>query len=725
MRKVLIPEPEVASMSGSDHRDDFGRGGDIEPQPLPNPGIPPGPTPNSVLQSVLDHLPIGVAINTMDKGVIGYANRAFLEIYGGGLKKECTDLESFFASVFPDPDKRAQVRLRILSDLAVGGMEPMQWDDLRITSQDGTEKIVSVRNIPIPELDLMVSTVQDLTLSRYMEQALRESERRYQVMAEASPVGIVRLDTDGLCCHVNKRWREITGLTPIQALGRLWYEAVHPDDREAIAERWASAVAKGRGFKGECRIKSEGGKTFWVFVQGEPIFDQLGRLEGYIATVTDISRRKRSEEEIRQLAYYDSLTRLPNRSFFLEQLERALAAARRAQRRVAVLFCDLDNFKDINDTLGHDFGDLLLKSIGDRLSACIRRGDTLSRLGGDEFVLLLPWVTTDGEILAVVRKIKDAMTTPYLLDGHEVFTSTSIGIAVFPEDGKDVQTLLKHADTAMYAAKGRGRNRYQFFSEDMNRRTLNRLRLENGLRQAVDRNELALAWQPQYNLESGALVGVEALLRWDSPDLGRVPPGTFIPLAEETGLIHGIGAWVLREACMQARRWQDQGKQPIRVAVNLSGKQFLEPGLQDLVGGILAETGLKPEALELEITESVLMRDAQVAQRTLNSLSRDGIQLAIDDFGTGYSSLLYLKNYPVNRIKIAREFIRDITTEPNDAAIAETVIAMARSLSMNALAEGVETREQADFLRRLRCPEVQGYYFGKPMSAEEFGALMP
>ncbi|MFH2051443.1 MAG: EAL domain-containing protein [bacterium] len=712
-------------MAGSDHRDDFGNGGDVEPQPLPRLGIPPGHTPSTVLQSVLDHLPIGVAINTTEKGIIGYANRAFLEIYGGSLKEECTDLETFFASVFPDPAKRAQVRLRILSGLAEGGMEPMQWDDLRITSQDGAEKIVSVRNIPIPELDLMVSTVQDLTLSRYMEQALRESERRYQVMAEASPVGIVRVDTDGLCCHVNKRWREITGLTPIQALGRLWYEAVHPDDREAIAERWNSAVAKGRGFKGECRIKSDGGKTFWVFVQGEPIFDQPGRLEGYIATVTDISRRKRSEEEIRQLAYYDSLTRLPNRSFFLEQLERALAAARRAQRRVAVLFCDLDNFKDINDTLGHDFGDLLLKSIGDRLSASIRRGDTLSRLGGDEFVLLLPWVTTDGEILAVVRKIKDAMTAPFMLNGHEVFTSTSIGIAVFPEDGKDVQTLLKHADTAMYAAKGRGRNRYQFFSEDMNRRTLNRLRLENGLRQAVDRNELTLVWQPQYNLESGALVGVEALLRWESPDLGRVPPGTFIPLAEETGLIHGIGAWVLRESCLQARRWRDQGKQPVRVAVNLSGKQFLEPGLQELVGRILAETGLAPEALELEITESVLMRDAQVAQRTLNSLSRDGIQLAIDDFGTGYSSLLYLKNYPVNRIKIAREFIRDITTEPNDAAIAETVIAMARSLSMNALAEGVETREQADFLRRLGCPEVQGFYFGKPMGADEFGALMP
>ncbi|MBU8869364.1 MAG: EAL domain-containing protein [Gemmatimonadales bacterium] len=676
---------------------------------------------NAFTEALLENLPVGIAVNTIDKGDIGYANQKYLEIYGDWTHGDFTNLDDFFKNVYRDPNEREKVRQRILLDIASGDLENMRWDDLRITCRDGTEKILAVQNIPLPEMNLMISTVQDITDQKFTEQALRESERRYQVMAESSPVGIFRLDSSGRCCHVNKRWREMAGLTLTQALGESWVVAIHPEDRVSINETWQAALQERRSYKAECRFKRTGGMTTWVFCQTEPIFDTQGNLEGFIGSVTDISRRKRTEEEVRQLAYYDTLTHLPNRSFFQEQLERALGTARRTGHHVALLFCDLDNFKDINDSLGHDKGDLLLKAIAQRLNSCIRRGDTLCRLGGDEFVLLLPTVSHDREVVSVARKIQEAMKHSFDLAGQEVFSTTSIGIAVHPEDGDNVSTLLKHADMAMYAAKGRGRNRYRFFCEDMNLRAVERMKLEVGLRQAVANDELSLAWQPQYDLRKGRLIGVEALLRWDHPVLGRIGPAKFIPLAEETGLIHEIGAWVLRTACSQARRWKDDGIDNLRLAVNLSASQFVEPGLVELVQRILKETGLDPSGLELEITESMLMQDADVALKTLNGLHQYGVKLAIDDFGTGFSSLLYLKNYPIGRIKIAREFVKDITRNTNDAAIAGTVISMARHLSMQAIAEGVETEAQAAVLRELDCPEVQGFYFARPMSAEAFG----
>ncbi len=679
---------------------------------------------NVFIERVLDSLPVGLAVNTIDKGNIGYANHKFMEIYGGWSSDNFTDLESFFAHVYPNSEEREKVRQMILSDIATGDPEKMQWDDMRITMRDGTDKIIAVRNIPIPDMNLMISTVQDVTEQKFTEQALRESERRYQVMAEASPVGIFRLDVEGRCCHVNKRWREIAGLTQAQVLGKSWDIAVHPDDQTNIGDSWKIAVVDGRAFKVECRFKRPGGRTSWVFVQGEPIFDAQGTLEGFIGSVTDISRRKRTEEEIRQLAYYDQLTRLPNRSFFMEQLERSLASAQRTGRKVALLFCDLDNFKDVNDTLGHDQGDVLLQSIAGRLSSCTRRGDTLSRFGGDEFVLLLPAVMETSQIVAVARKIQRAMAKPFNLAGHEVFATTSIGIAVNPNDGVDVQSLLKHADMAMYVAKGRGRNRYQFFSEEMNRRTQERLSMESGLRQAIARGELALVWQPQYSMKSDALIGAEALLRWNHPELGQIRPDQFIPLAEETGLIHSIGEWVLRQACQQAHLWREAGAKDLRFAVNLSASQFTEVGLVDMVMEILTEEDLEASWLELEITESILMRDADVALKTLCQLREFGVNLAIDDFGTGYSSLLYLKNYPISRIKIAKEFIADISQDKKDAAIAGTVITMANNLGMRVIAEGVETEEQAQILRDLGCHEVQGFLYSRPISAEEFSSFI-
>ncbi len=679
---------------------------------------------NIFIERVLDNLPVGLSINTIDKGNIGYANRLFLEIYGGWNESDFTDLETFFQSIYPNAQERELVRQRILQDIATGDVEKMHWDDMRITCRDGSEKILAIRNIPLPDMNLMISTVQDVTDQKLTEKALRESERRYQVMAEASPVGIFRLDHDGRICHVNKKWREISGRMLSTVLGQSWDIAVHHDDLPGVRDIWQAAVHERRAFKVECRFQRPGGKSTWVFCQAEPIFDAHETLEGFIGSITDISLRKRTEEEIRQLAYYDTLTRLPNRSFFLEQLERAMATARRNEKHVALLFCDLDNFKDINDSLGHDKGDLLLQSIAARLSGCIRRGDTLCRLGGDEFVLLLPSVDSDREAVTVARKIQRAMKNSFDLDGVEVFTTTSIGIAVHPEDGADVQTLLKHADMAMYAAKGEGRNRYRFFSEEMNRRAQERMSMEVGLRQAIEREEFSLAWQPQYCLATGVLVGVEALLRWSHPTMGNISPVKFIPLAEETGQIHAIGRWVLEQACGQVQQWRQAGLSQLRVAVNLSASQFLEPDVVGMVKKVLTDTQLPAHWLELEITESVLMIDADVTMHTLNCLSNDGIQLAIDDFGTGYSSLLYLKNYPVNRIKIAREFVEDITTVANDKAIAGTVINMARSLDMQVIAEGVETEEQATMLRDMGCHEVQGFHYSPPLSAAAFSEVL-
>lgn len=685
--------------------------------------------PDSVFNSqcferILESLPMGLAVTTLSGGGPGYANSQFLKIYGDLSNGDFTDLETFFSHFCSAPEEVERVRQRLLRDIAAGQLDRMSWDDMRVTCADGSEKIVAVRNIPLADLGLVLSTVQDITDQKLTEQSLRESERRYHLMAETSPVGIFRLGPDGGYGHVNKAWREISGLTESQVLGREWDLVVHPEDRGETLADWRAALDHGRSFKGECRFRRPEGASVWVFIQADPIRDLEGNLEGFIGSVTDISQRKRSEEEIRQIAYYDPLTRLPNRIFFLEQLDRAMASARRSQTMVALLFCDLDNFKDVNDTLGHDKGDLLLQQIGERLNSCIRRGDTLCRLGGDEFVLLLPTLGRENEAAAVARKIQRSLLPAFDLDGQQVYSHASIGIAVFPGDGADVQTLLKHADTAMYASKAAGRNRYRFFSEEMNRRSRNRLKIETGLRQAIASGELSLAWQPQYDLQEGGMVGVEALLRWDHPELGSVPPSRFIPVAEESGLIHEIGAWVLRTACAQVQQWRREGGPPLRVAVNLSASQFREPGICDLVRGILEETGLDPTLLELEITESVLMTDAGSALATLRALREDGVHLAIDDFGTGYSSLLYLKNLPVGRIKIARDFVRDITTDATDAAIAGTVITMARSLSMRAIAEGVESQAQADRLRAMGCPEVQGFFFSPPLSAEQFKARL-
>ncbi len=442
-----------------------------------------------------------------------------------------------------------------------------------------------------------------------------------------------------------------------------------------------------------------------------------------------------SERRLHRMAYFDTLTELPNRQFFKEHLQHMIALAQRQKMKLGVLFLDLDGFKRINDTLGHHLGDLVLQATGERLLKSIRASDALirmdttqddisiARLGGDEFTMLLSTIERNEDAATVAERVRISLSQSITFGNHEIYTTTSIGIAIYPDDGKTAEKLLKNADLAMYYAKRAGGNRYQYFSAKMSETALRRLNLENHLRKAIELDELELHYQPQLDIVTGQFSGLEALIRWDCQELGRLFPAEFIPLAEETGLIIDIGEWVLRTACNQAKNWRDQGIPLSHMAVNVSAIQFLHKGFSKLVAAILAETGLEPDVLELELTESVLINDEDIVLDVLRSLKHLGVQLAIDDFGTGYSSLSRLKNFPIDRLKIDQSFVSNMEQNSDNAAIVVAVIAMAEAMKMRVIAEGVETDSQLDFLTNSRCNEAQGYLLSKPLSsaqAEEF-----
>ena len=438
----------------------------------------------------------------------------------------------------------------------------------------------------------------------------------------------------------------------------------------------------------------------------------------------EINERKFYEVQLEWQANYDALTQLPNRHLLQDRLQCAITHARRTKQHFAVLFLDLDRFKNVNDGLGHPVGDTLLKAVTTRLKSTVREEDTVSRLGGDEFVIVLERLEREEGAATVARKVLKALEPACAIEGYEFFITASIGISLFPKDGSEPEILLKHADIAMYHAKEQGGNNFQFYAQDMNIRTLERLALENNLRYALERGELELYYQPQVSLKNGNVIGMEALLRWRHPKLGMVSPTEFIPLAEETGLIVPIGAWVIKTACTQLKTWQQEGLPVQFVAVNLSPRQFMQKDLLNQIADILEETQLDASCLELEITEGLIMRDVDSAVMTLQALKMMHVQIAIDDFGTGYSSLNYLKRFPLDRLKIDKSFINDINNDPNDAAIALAVIAMAHSLQLKVIAEGVENEQQLIFLKSRRCDDVQGYYFSRPLPSAEAGTLL-
>jgi diguanylate cyclase (GGDEF)-like protein len=445
---------------------------------------------------------------------------------------------------------------------------------------------------------------------------------------------------------------------------------------------------------------------------------------GFVTTYMDITDRRRSEARIKYLATHDGLTDLPNRAMFTELLNASIETARRYNRKLALLFVDLDRFKVINDTLGHADGDALLLEMANRLRQTLRASDVVARLGGDEFVVILPELTDEQEVAVVARKLLSAVMKPVMLRGQECRITASVGIALYPENAGDGQTLIKNADMAMYLAKEEGKNDFRFFSNDMKSQSIERLMLETNLRKALERDEFVLQYQPKIDLRSGQITGVEALLRWNQPDLGMLPPIQFIPLAEETGLIVPIGRWVLKTACEQHMAWRRDGLPSVCMAINLSPRQFQHEHLLRDIDDTLAATGMRPELLELEITEGMVMQNVDRAIGLLREIKKRGIRLAMDDFGTGYSSMALIKRFPIDTLKIDRSFIRDLPENSEDKAIADAIIGLGKALSLTIVAEGVETTEQQAFLRDHACDEMQGYLFSRPVSAESIPALL-
>lgn len=568
--------------------------------------------------------------------------------------------------------------------------------------------------------------------------SLYESERRLATAQRIARLGSWDWSRGWDHLHLSREVCEIIGLDPQtpEVPFQIVLDRVHEKDRARVSEWFAEIQEGGASRAISHRLVDAGGSVRHVQQQIEAVLDASGRPSHLYGTLQDITELHQAEERIRQLAFIDSLTRLPNRALFKDRLGTALKLAKRHHRQLALLFMDLDNFKRINDTLGHGVGDLLLQATSERLKLSVRTSDSVSRnevdeqdesvarLGGDEFTLLLPEIQRSEDAALVAERIQANLSQPLTLCGHEVFVTPSIGIAVFPQDGEDAETLLKNADMAMYFAKRQGRNLYRFYDATLNETALKRLTMENQLRKAIERNEISLHYQPQLDLLSGRICGVEALVRWTNELLGAVSPVDFIPLAEETGLIVSIGEWVLRTACQQAKNWQAAGIGLERMAVNISVLQFVQPGFTGLVAQILEEVGLEPAALELEITESLLMKDPEGALHTLRTLKNLGVQLAIDDFGTGYSSLSRLKELPLDRLKIDKVFVREVNSQPNDAAIATAVIAMAESMGLRVIAEGVENESQLRFLESKHCDEIQGYYLSRPLPTDAMTTML-
>ncbi|HJV88218.1 MAG TPA: EAL domain-containing protein [Noviherbaspirillum sp.] len=572
---------------------------------------------------------------------------------------------------------------------------------------------------------VMVALIKDLTERLQAQAALRASEERFIATFNQAAVGLAHATVEGRWLRANQKLLQITGYSENELLGMTVFELTHYDDLEATRELIRRSLSgELRDYSTQKRYRRKGGSYVWVAVSVSLVSDAVGVAPYFIVAVEDISLRKRMELELRYSACHDALTDLPNRALLQDRLSQAIVYAQRAQRYVAVMLIDLDRFKNINDSLGHDVGDQVIVEIGRRLSRNTRNGDTVARLGGDEFVVILADIGQEEDVARLAQQALLSLTEPLVVKGQELYPSGSIGISLYPKDGNEGPGLLRSADMAMYQAKERGGNNFQFYAHEMNARVLERLQLDARLRRALDQDEFVLHYQPQVDIATGRIVGVEALVRWQPQDGPMVPPNHFIPVAEETGLIVPIGEWVLRTACAQSREWQRAGLPAIRTAVNLSARQFVRQDIVRLVSQVLQDTGCSADALELEITESVIMKNAEVGAQTLARLNDMGISLSIDDFGTGYSSLSYLHRFPIHTLKIDRSFIRDIASADDDAPIARAVILLAHSMNLRVVAEGVETEEQLAFLRKHHCDQIQGYYFSRPVPAAQIEDLL-
>ncbi|OIP13984.1 MAG: hypothetical protein AUK53_05765 [Betaproteobacteria bacterium CG2_30_59_46] len=564
------------------------------------------------------------------------------------------------------------------------------------------------------------TALSDITGRRQAEQKLHLAAK----VLENTQEGVMVTDARNRIVAVNPAFCKVTGYSAGEAIGQtpsLLKSGIH--DGEFYRRLWAALQETGH-WQGEVWNRRKNGEVYPEWLNLSVIRNDEGEIEHYVGIFSDIASQMEMKKRLHELAYYDELTGLANRHLLLDRLQLELLQSRRSGNLMALLFLDLDRFKVINDTLGHAADDRLLVLAAERLGGCVRDGDTLARMGGDEFVALLRNIDDKPVVAHVAARMVDAMVLPFFVDGHELFVTASIGIALYPGDGDDIDALIRNADTAMYRAKDSGRNNYQFYAAAMNEEAQQRLRLETDLRHATERNELFVLYQPQADISVRRIVGAEALVRWQHPGLGLIPPMEFIPIAEESGLIVQVGEWVLRAVCRQNKAWQDAGLPPVRVAVNLSPLQFRQQDLFAVVSAALKESGLEPQYLELELTESIFMEDIEAAIVTLRQIKNLGVALSIDDFGTGFSSLSYLKRFPIDTLKIDQSFVRDSPGNPDDSAIVEAIIAMAHSLKLKAIAEGEETEQQLAFLRERGCEMMQGYLCARPLAPDQFAEIL-
>ncbi len=563
---------------------------------------------------------------------------------------------------------------------------------------------------------------KDVTEQRRLKEELYFERACFQQLFNSSPDAIVVLDNEDKVIIANKAFSQLFQYENEEIRGMLINQLIVPEDFIREASNFSEMVMQGQNLHEEAVRKRKDGTLVEVSILGYPVVVK-GEQVGIYAIYRDISKRKKAERTVTHLSYFDPLTGLPNRILFNDRFSLELAHARKNGHMMAIIILDLDKFKNINDTLGHSVGDKLLKAVADRLKGIIRETDTFSRMGGDEFILLMPEVVRLEDVADIAQGILDVFRQPFLIDSHELYITTSMGISVYPDDGNDVESMVMNADTAMYRAKDLGRNNYQFFTKNMNRDISEQMELMTNLRRAIAKEEFAVYYQPRIGVADGKINGMEALVRWKHPALGLISPDQFIPMAEETGLIVPIGEWVLREACVQNKAWQDAGLPPMPVAVNLSARQFQQQNMVKVIDGILKETGLDPEYLELEITESTVAFNMESALKTIRQLKDMGIHISLDDFGTGYSSFSQLKNMNIDILKIDQSFIRDLNPEDSNFAIVSSIISMAHSLNMEVTAEGVEKEDQLLLLKDILCDNMQGNLFSEPLPASEFKIL--
>jgi diguanylate cyclase (GGDEF)-like protein/PAS domain S-box-containing protein len=628
--------------------------------------------------------------------------------------------ENFLMHVHPE-DRRALDQRR--KTIIVG---PYNLSEARLVLPgSGKTKIVQlsveVRDDEHGTPITMVGTIHDITERRALESRLRDSEARYASTVELAAVGIAHVDPGGHLIWSNSWLRNMLGYTQEELSELTVWQISHPEDVHVTdVDRKRLHAGELDSLRIEKRYICKDGTTIWVKIATAPRYDSEGKLLYDVAIVEDVTPRKLAEARIQYLATHDALTGLPNRVIFVELLAHALEGAALRNHKCAILFVDLDRFKIVNDSLGHEAGDQVLKQVARWLRACVRGADVVARFGGDEFIVLLDPIADQAAAAAVAADILAAMLKPVRIMGYECRVTASIGIARYPEDATDAATLMKQADMGMYLAKDEGKNNFQFYSGVVAPMSVERIVLETHLVHALERNELFLEYQPKIELATGRICGVEALLRWNSPQLGVLSPNAFVPLAEDTGLIVPIGKWVLRTACAQSIAWQRLGLPPLVMAVNLSPRQFKDPALVEVITAALQESGLPARCLELEITESMIMNSVDQAAQTAAVIKSLGVRLAIDDFGTGYSSLSQLKQFPIDTLKIDRSFIRELPGNQDDQAITDAVISLGKALGVNIVAEGVETVAQEDFLRGRGCDEIQGFLYSAPCSADAF-----